>query len=195
MKKPKVEIMTKAGLRRTAWSSTLESILTIVFGVLLVVWQDDIVRIIAYLVGGFLLLKGGFTIASYLFSKEQKKGLNGELVLAIVTFLIGVVIFAVGEQIADVFRVLVGVLIIYEGLIRLDNAMKLRSAGVVNWSAVMAIAIIMLTFGVFLAFFNGAMAFLIGWFLIVTGLIGLFSDVMFMQNTSALLEKLGGKKK
>ena len=195
MKKPKVEIMTKSGLRRTAWSSTLESILTIVFGVLLVVWQDDIVRIIAYLVGGFLLLKGGFTIASYLFSKEQKKGLNGELVLAIVTFLIGVVIFAVGEQIADVFRVLVGVLIIYEGLIRLDNAMKLRSAGVVNWSAVMAIAIIMLTFGVFLAFFNGAMAFLIGWFLIVTGLIGLFSDVMFMQNTSALLEKLGGKKK
>lgn len=195
MKKPKVEIMTKAGLRRTAWSSTLESILTIVFGVLLVVWQDDIVRIIAYLVGGFLLLKGGFTIASYLFSKEQKKGLNGELVLAIVTFLIGVVIFAVGEQIADVFRVLVGVLIIYEGLIRLDNAMKLRSAGVVNWSAVMAIAIIMLTFGMFLAFFNGAMAFLIGWFLIVTGLIGLFSDVMFMQNTSALLEKLGGKKK
>lgn len=195
MKKPKVEIMTKSGLRRTAWSSTLESILTIVFGVLLVVWQDDIVRIIAYLVGGFLLLKGGFTIASYLFSKEQKKGLNGELVLAIVTFLIGVVIFAVGEQIADVFRVLVGVLIIYEGLIRLDNAMKLRSAGVVNWSAVMAIAIIMLTFGMFLAFFNGAMAFLIGWFLIVTGLIGLFSDVMFMQNTSALLEKLGGKKK
>ena len=195
MKKPKVEIMTKSGLRRAAWSSTLESILTIVFGVLLVVWQDDIVRIIAYLVGGFLLLKGGFTIASYLFSKEQKKGLNGELVLAIVTFLIGVVIFAVGEQIADVFRVLVGVLIIYEGLIRLDNAMKLRSAGVVNWSAVMAIAIIMLTFGMFLAFFNGAMAFLIGWFLIVTGLIGLFSDVMFMQNTSALLEKLGGKKK
>ncbi|MBR6532180.1 DUF308 domain-containing protein [Candidatus Saccharibacteria bacterium] len=195
MKKPKVEIMTKSGLRRTAWSSTLESILTIVFGVLLVVWQDDIVRIIAYLVGGFLLLKGGFTIASYMFSKEQKKGLNGELVLAIVTFLIGVVIFAVGEQIADVFRVLVGVLIIYEGLIRLDNAMKLRSAGVVNWSAVMAIAIIMLTFGMFLAFFNGAMAFLIGWFLIVTGLIGLFSDVMFMQNTSALLEKLGGKKK
>ena len=195
MKKPKVEIMTKSGLRRTAWSSTLESILTIVFGVLLVVWQDDIVRIIAYLVGGFLLLRGGFTIASYLFSKEQKKGLNGELVLAIVTFLIGVVIFAVGEQIADVFRVLVGVLIIYEGLIRLDNAMKLRSAGVVNWSAVMAIAIIMLTFGMFLAFFNGAMAFLIGWFLIVTGLIGLFSDVMFMQNTSALLEKLGGKKK
>ena len=195
MKKPKVEIMTKSGLRRAAWSSTLESILTIVFGVLLVVWQDDIVRIIAYLVGGFLLLKGGFTIASYLFSKEQKKGLNGELVLAIVTFLIGVVIFAVGEQIADVFRVLVGVLIIYEGLIRLDNAMKLRSAGVVNWSAVMAIAIIMLTFGMFLVFFNGAMAFLIGWFLIVTGLIGLFSDVMFMQNTSALLEKLGGKKK
>ena len=195
MKKPKVEIMTKSGLRRTAWSSTLESILTIVFGVLLVVWQDDIVRIIAYLVGGFLLLKGGFTVASYLFSKEQKKGLNGELVLAIVTFLIGVVIFAVGEQVADVFRVLVGVLIIYEGLIRLDNAMKLRSAGVVNWSAVMAIAIIMLTFGMFLAFFNGAMAFLIGWFLIVTGLIGLFSDVMFMQNTSALLEKLGGKKK
>lgn len=195
MKKPKVEIMTKSGLRRTAWSSTLESILTIVFGVLLVVWQDDIVRIIAYLVGGFLLLKGGFTIASYLFSKEQKKGLNGELVLAIVTFLIGVVIFAVGEQIADVFRVLVGVLIIYEGLIRLDNAMKLRSAEVVNWSAVMAIAIIMLTFGMFLVFFNGAMAFLIGWFLIVTGLIGLFSDVMFMQNTSALLEKLGGKKK
>lgn len=194
MKKPKVEIMTGSDPKRAAWSATLESIITIVFGVLLVAWPNTIVKIIAYLVGGFLLLKGGFTIASFIFSKEQKKGFNGELILAILTFLVGIVIFVVGEEISHIFRVLVGIWIIYEGLIRLNNAMKLRSAGVVNWSAVMAIAVIMLMFGVFITFFDGAMVFLIGWFLIVTGLIGLFSDVMFMQNTNTLIEKLGKKK-
>ena len=77
----------------------------------------------------------------------------------------------------------------------MSNAMRLRSADVVNWSAVMAISIIMLIFGLFITFFDGAMVFLIGWFLIITGLIGLFSDVMFMQNASVIMEKLNGKKK
>lgn len=194
MKKPKVEIMTGFDPKRAAWSATFESIITVIFGVLLVAFQDNIVKVIAYLVGGFLLLKGGFTIANYMFSKEQKKGFNGELIAGILTFLVGLVIFLVGDKIIDIFRVLVGVWIIYEGLIRLSNAMRLRSAGVVNWSAVMAIAVIMLMFGTFITFFNGALTFLVGWFLIVTGLIGLFSDVMFMQNANTLIGKTGKKK-
>ena len=195
MKKPKVEIINKSDPKKAAWTATLESIVTIILGVLLAAWPNTIVRIIAYLVGGFLLIKGGFVVASYIFSKEQKKGINGELILGILTFLVGIVIFVVGEEISHIFRVIVGVWIIYEGLVRMSNAMSLRSADVVNWSAVMAISIIMLIFGLFITFFDGAMVFLIGWFLIITGLIGLFSDVMFMQNASAIMEKLNGKKK
>lgn len=195
MKKPKVEIMTGSNPKRMAWSATVESIITIILGVLLVVWPNTIVKIIAYLVGGFLLIKGGYQIASFMMKKEQKTGMNSELITGIITFLIGIVIFAVGEEISHVFRVLVGIWIIYEGLIRLNNAIKLRSAGAVNWSAVMVIAVIMLIFGTFITFFDGAMVFLIGWVLIIMGLIGLFSDVMFMQNTKILMEKLNKDKK
>ena len=195
MKKPKVEIMSKSDPKKAAWSATVESIITIILGVLLVVWPNTIIKLVAYLVGGFLLAKGGFQIASFMLNKEQKNSFNGGLIAGIVTLLIGIVIFAVGEEISHVFRVLVGIWIIYEGLIRLGNAIQLRSAGIVNWSAVMTIAIIMLIFGTFITFFDGAMVFLIGWVLVIMGLIGLFSDVMFMQNTKILIEKLNKDKK
>lgn len=187
--------MSKSDPKKAAWSATVESIITIILGVLLVVWPNTIIKLVAYLVGGFLLVKGGFQIASFMLNKEQRNSFNGELIAGIVTLLIGIVIFAVGEEISHVFRVLVGIWIIYEGLIRLGNAIQLRSAGIVNWSAVMTIAIIMLMFGTFITFFDGAMVFLIGWVLVIMGLIGLFSDVMFMQNTKILIEKLNKDKK
>lgn len=203
MKKEKVEIIKRPVERfktggtdpkKAAWSAMIESVITIAFGVLLMIWPNTIVRVLAYLFGGFLLVKGGFKIISYLMDRKQESWLSSDLLGGIITFLAGIVIFAVGEEIVHIFRVLVGVWIIYEALIRLCNAVRVHSVGTPTWSAMLVMSLVMLSFGLFITFFDGAMMFVIGLIMVVCGAIGLCTDVVFMQNLNALIEKLKSKK-
>ena len=50
-----------------------------------------------------------------------------------------------------------------------------------------------LVVGVFITFFEGAVVTLIGWMLILSGVIGIIGDVMFIQNVNSLVDKLTGK--
>lgn len=204
MKKEKVEIIkrpvkrfgfNKTNPKKAAWSAVFESVVTIALGVLLVIWPNTIVRVVAYLVGACLLVKGGYKIVNYMLERQQNNGMNNDLIIGIMTFVVGAVIFVMGDAILDVFRVIAGIWIIYEALIRMSNAMRIRTVNSTTWSAVLTMSIIMLMFGIFITFFDGAVVFLIGWLMIVVGLIGLTSDVIFMQNLSALVEKLKGNTK
>ena len=55
------------------------------------------------------------------------------------------------------------------------------------------LALAMLVVGVFITFFEGAVVTLIGWMLILSGVIGIIGDVMFIQNVNSLVDKLTGK--
>lgn len=204
--KEKVEIIKKptAGgwkafdaskVKKSAWVSFLESVATVVFGVLLIVLSGSIVRAIAYVVGGFLIVSGAYRVISYLMAKEQNNFFNNTLIWGIISLLLGIVIFCLGDEIASVFRIIIGVWVIYEGIIRLSNAIKMNAANVQAWRWMLLVSILMLLFGVFITFTEGAFIELIGWFLVVTGLIGVFSDVLFMQSLEAMIGHTFNQKK
>lgn len=195
--KEKVEIIKKpvekktfggSSMKKTAWASFVESIAAVVFGVLLIVLSGDIVRAIAYVVGGFFIVSGAYRVIGFLMAKGQNNIFNNNLIWGIISFLLGIVIFCLGDDIAGVFRIIVGIWIIYEGILRLSNAIKMNAAGIMTWKWMLLVSILMLFFGMFITFNEGAFIELIGWFLVITGFVGIFSDVLFMQN----LEKMIG---
>ena len=100
----------------------------------------------------------------------------------------------IGENIAHVFRVIVGIIVIYESLVRINTASKLYSVGVNSWRYILLLSLIMLVLGIFITFNTGAIVTLIGWLMIATGIIGLVSDVMFVQHVNIVIDKIGGKK-
>ena len=57
-----------------------------------------------------------------------------------------------GEDIANIFRIVVGIFLIYESLVRVNTAIKLNNAGISIWKYVLLLAIIMLVLGVFVTF-------------------------------------------
>ncbi len=177
-------------IKKSAWSAAIESLSIIVLGLLFIIWPDTMVKVLAYIVGAFFIIKGGFQIIAYYMEKGQRDYFNNGLLFGVVSVLIGITALLIGENIASVFRVIIGVLVIYESLVRINTATKLAYAGVSNWRYLLLIALIMLVLGIFITFNTGAVVALIGGMMVATGVIGIIGDAMIIKQINYIVEKL-----
>lgn len=182
-----------SSIKKLAWSAVMESLALIVLGILFIVLQETIVKILAYLIGVFFLVKGGFQIVSYYMEKGQNDLFNNGLLSGVVSVLIGVALLIVGEDIANVFRVVIGVIIIYESLVRINTASKLSVAKIDAWKYILVVALIMLVIGIFVTFNSGAVITLVGWMMITAGIIGIVGDTVFIQYVNKVIDAFAGK--
>ena len=195
---PKVEIIKRpvekvaGNLKQTAWTAVIESLVTAILGIFLIAWPDIVLKVIAYIVGIFFVVKGAYQIINYFLVKGQNDFFNNGLLAGVISVLIGAASLVMGEEIANVFRIIIGIWLIYEALVRMNTAIKLYSAGIGTWKYILILALIMLVFGVFIAFYTGAVITLIGWVMILVGIIGVIGDIMFIQHVNAIVEKLTG---
>lgn len=182
-------------LKKAAWVAVLESLLTMILGVFLVVWPELVVQTIAYVVGGFLVVRGGYKIVNYFIMQGQNDFFNNNLLWGVITVLSGVTVLVMGEGIANLFRIVIGIWMIYEALSRMNTAMKLSGTGIRAGRYVLVLALMMLVLGTFIVFNEGAVTVLVGWMMVAIGLFGVVGDVIFMQYLGSIIEKLGGIEK
>ncbi len=180
-------------VKQSAWVAIIESLATIILGIFLIAFPDAVIKVVAYIVGIFLVIKGTYQIINYFVVKGQNDYFNNNLLFGIISGLVGIAALVMGEEIAGIFRVVIGIWIIYESLVRVNTAIKLHAAGIEAWKISLVLALAMLVVGVFITFFEGAVVTLIGWMLILSGVIGIIGDVMFIQNVNSLVDKLTGK--
>ncbi len=161
-----------------------------VIGILYIIWPVTKIKILVYLVGAFFIVKGGFQIILYFMQNGQKDYFNNGLLSGVGASLIGITALVLGEDIAGVFRVVVGIIIIYESLVRINTATKLASAGVSDWKIILLLSLIMLVLGIFVTFNAGAVVALIGGLMVATGVVGIIGDVMFIQHVNMIIDKI-----
>lgn len=184
-----------SSLKQSAWMAIFESLITAILGIFLAVWPDTVIKVIAYVVGVFFVVKGAYQIVNYFLAKGQKDFFNNNLLYGIISALVGISALVMGEKIANVFCLIIGIWLVYESLVRMNTAIKLHSANIGIWKYVLIIALLMLVIGIFVVFYQGeAVIILSGWMMIVSGIIGILGDVMFIQQVNALADKLTGKK-
>ena len=181
-------------IKKSAWMAFAESLALVILGIMLIAWPVVVMRVISYTLGAFLAIKGCYKIMNYYMSNGHKNYFNNDLLWGIISVLAGITVIVLGEDILGAFRIVAGIWIIYEALVRLNATTKLSAAGVPAWRYTLLVAILMLVLGVFVTFNTGAVTQLIGAMMIVSGIIGIVGDVMFMQYVSTLVEKLTGEK-
>ncbi len=177
-------------LKKSAWSAAIESILIMLFGILLVVWPDITVVVIANILGGILIVSGAYQIINYFVVKGQNDFFNNGLLAGVIAILVGIAAIVIGKDIANIFRIIIGIWMVYESLVRVNTAIKLHAVGVKIWSYILVIALVMLALGVFVAFNSGAVIQLIGWVMILTGIVGIVGDMMFLQQINTVVDKI-----
>ena len=178
-------------IKKSAWGAALESLIIIVLGVLFIAWPDTMVKVVSYVIGAFFIIKGAFQIINYFLVRGQNDFFNNNLLTGVISVLIGITALAIGEDIANVFRIIVGVWLIYESLVRINTAIKLHSADFSVWKYVLLLALVILVLGIFVTFNN--LTNVIGWMMIIAGVVGIVGDIMFIQQVNDLIDKLTGK--
>lgn len=195
----KVEIIKRpvekvsGNLKKSAWSTIVESLVTMILGVLLIAWPDEVIKILAYVIGVFFFVKGSYQIVTYFLAKGQDDFFNNNLLYGVISVLIGIVALVMGQELANVFRIIIGIWLIYESLVHVNTAIKLNAAKIGVWKYVLILALVMLVLGAFITFNSGAIPQLIGWTMVVTGFIGIVGDIMFIQYVDKIVEKVTGK--
>ncbi|MBR2658890.1 DUF308 domain-containing protein [Candidatus Saccharibacteria bacterium] len=182
-------------IKLSAWSAVLESLIVMVFGILCVIWPDTIIQAIAYLVGAFFIIRGGIALIDYFVESSQKASYSNKLLSGVICIILGIIAFVAGQDIAHVFSIVIGIFIIYESLVRLNAAIRLRSANANGWKELVAISIAMMIIGIVVTFATGGAVMLAGWLMIAAGVIGIVGDVVFIQHVNMVVDKLTGKKK
>ena len=182
-----------ADLKKSAWGAIIESLLIMIFGILMVVWPNITTAVIANVLGAIFIVLGIYQIINYFVVKGQRDFFNNGLLIGVISLLVGIAAILIGEDIAQVFRIIIGIWIVYESLVRMNTALKLHAAGIKAWSYVLIIAICMLVVGIFVTFNAGAVIQLIGWMMILTGVFGIVGDVVFIQYVNTITDVLTGK--
>ena len=193
---PKAEIIKRPieqvgnEIKQTAWMAIIESLALVVLGILFIILQDVMVQALAYIFGLFFVIKGAFQIIGYFVVKGQKDFFNNDLLFGVISVLVGVALLALGEEITNVFRIIIGIIIIYESLVRINSSIKLANANVNAWKYILILALIMLVIGIFVTFSSGAVITLVGALMIATGVIGIIGDAMFIQDVNTVVDQL-----
>lgn len=177
-------------VKKSAWAAITESLVTMALGILLIIWPDVVIKILAYVIGAFFVVKGGYQIVNYFIIKGQNDFLNNNLLFGVISLLLGITAFVLGEQLAGVFRIVIGIWVIYESLTRINTAIKLAAANIDSWRYILILAIVMLALGVFITFNAGAVTQLIGGIMIAIGFVGIVGDIMFIQHVNQIIDKV-----
>lgn len=197
----KVEIIKRsveqigADIKKSAWSAAIESLLILIFGILIVVWPNITVLVIVNILGAIFIISGIYQIINYFVIKGQNDFFNNGLLSGVLALLLGIAVLLIGADLTNIFRIVIGIWMIYEALVRMNTAIKLHSVGVKSWSYILIIALCMLAVGIFVTFNTGAVITLIGWMMILSGIFGIVGDAMFIQHVSLVIDTLTGKNK
>lgn len=196
---PKVEIIKRpieqisGNLKKSAWMAVIGSLLLLIMGVIFIAWPDVSVLVVANILGAVFIINGIYRIINYFVMQGQNDFFDNGLLVGVVSVLVGIAAIVMGDNIASIFRVIIGILMVYEALVRANTAIKLAAAGIKTWPYILIIAVIMMGLGIFVTFNSGAVMQLIGWMMVITGAIGIVGDAMFIQQVNTVVDKITNK--
>ncbi len=170
----------KEMLRKMFTLSIFSSILFIVIGLLLFFKPGDTLKTISYIIGGLILVFGIFGVAR--FTKSEKKGLNFDLIYAILSFVAGLIIIFNPEALASIIPIILGIWIVINSAIKIQYSFYIKSDTSKKWVATLTMSLITLICGIVLLFnpFKAAsyVAQAVGLFIMVYAVIDLVESFM-----------------
>lgn len=174
--------------KTAGWVAILESVLIGVLGGLLVWRPEGVMKVIFYVVGICLMVKGVYRIVNYFAVHGKYDFYNNDLLYGIIALVFGVLSVVLWEQFSNVIGIVVGAWMIYGALVRMNSAIKLHASGVKDWFYVMLLSLVMLALGIYMVISVGAVLAVVGWVMIAAAIVGIIDDFVFMKNIDAITE-------
>ena len=166
-------------LKRASWSDIIISVIFVVFGLLLVTNSGAIVSMISIILGGIFVAIGVFKIVEYVSKGKEDTYLMG---IGAAAILAGIVIMFATGIIFSIFRIIIGVWIIYTGIMNAHTAIIWKDYKSRLWLTTMVGSIITIILGIYVLANTGAILETVGWIIIIYGIMDIIERIIFIKN-------------
>lgn len=182
----------KKEFNRIFKTSLVSWIVFIILGIFLFCKAEFTLRMISYIVGGALLL-AIVPLTKHLLAKEKNYS-NFEFMIEVFMVVAGIIIVINPELIASIIPILIGILMIVNGVSKLQLANALRARDIKTWTSTMILAVLIIAGGILFVInpFGGAVAItkMIGIFIIVYSVIDMIDFVIIHKNIKDIEEEV-----
>lgn len=132
-------------LKKIKWLTAASSVLLIVLGVVCIANAAWVQSVICYVAGAAMMVFGIGKIIRYF---AVRSPLVDSLAVGTLIALIGFVLIVRADTVIELIFAFVGILLLLDGVVKLKNSFDARVAGMRDWIALLAVAVIVIAFGV-----------------------------------------------
>lgn len=172
--------------KKTGWISILESIIFAILGAIVIWKPEGTVKVISYILGIIFIVIGIYKIINYFSAKGRYDFYNYDLIYGLMACVLGIVTIAYSNTIGTIFRIAIGIWIIYSSFIRMSLSVKLKALKLNIWGYSLCLAIVMFVCGLYITLNSGAVIVTIGIMMIVYSIIDIIEDIIFMKNVKEI---------
>ena len=112
---------------------------------------------------------------------------NFNLIYGLTAIVIGIISMVYIPVIGSLFRIIIGVWIIYASIIRINTALEIRSLGNIFSTGSSILAIIMFLCGLYVIITPGTIIATIGAIMIIYSIIDIIENIIFIKNVNKIL--------
>lgn len=172
--------------KKTGLVSIVTSIVFAVLGLILMYNPSQVLTIVCYILGTVFIIIGGLKVIAYFMAKGKYDLYNYDLAFGIIAIVAGIVVIFASETIMKILAIIIGIWIIYSGLVRLGLALKLRKAKSDFWIAVAVIAAIMIICGLYMVIDSSVIVSTIGLVMLIYAILDIIEGVIYMKTVKQL---------
>lgn len=168
-------------LKKTGYISILESILFAILGIILIVRPEETIKIISYILGACFILVGSYKIIGYLQMKGKNDIYNYHLIYGIMAIVIGLIAIIYSTTIGTIFRIMIGIWIIYSSVIRATSSLQLKALKNNMWIYTLLVSILMFGCGLYIALNEGTIIITIGILMLIYAVMDIIENIIFIR--------------
>lgn len=173
-------------LKKTGVTSLVTSIIFAILGAILIANPEGTIKFIAIILGVMFGLVGLYKIINYFENKGKYDFYNYDIACGIIAIVLGIVTVCYSTQIGAIFRIIIGLWIVYSAILRINLSIKLKAIESNVWIYSLVIALIMAACGVFIICNSGAVIVTLGVVVVIYSVLDAIESIMFLNNVSKL---------
>ena len=172
----------KGFVQLVKWSGLLYGIAMIALGVLLILYPDDVVKLIGFIIGAAAFAYGAMRLILY-FAFERKSSLMARGLFAAIFFIAaGVFALLYRDEVVNYMTIIFGAILFAGCLLRLQESLILKRLGDPMWWLLFVFSLLAAAFGVLLVtkpqLIDKVFMILAAVFLIIDGILALISMIL-----------------
>ena len=170
--------MLEKFLKKSSWTDIVASAIFIILGIMLITNPGTIMSVISIVLGGMCIVIGVLRAIDYYSNNKQD---NYLLAIAIVAIIAGIIIMFCAGLIASAFRIIIGIWIIYSGIMNLQTTIVWKDSKSKLWYLSLVLSIAIIAGGIYVLANSGAILEIIGGMIVAYGVINIIENFIFIR--------------